>query len=80
MHVNPLGAKFHLIGPKSKQPAQYSSAPTLNNVAQRCVHEGRPDCNCWMQVVLTTIEPSKHRPELSYDAYEYTVCCCSSFT
>ncbi len=25
------------------------------------------------QVVLTTIEPSKHRPELSYDAYEYTV-------
>ncbi|BDA51659.1 probable endoplasmic reticulum-Golgi intermediate compartment protein [Coccomyxa sp. Obi] len=27
----------------------------------------------YMQVVLTTIEPSKHRPELSYDAYEYTV-------
>lgn len=23
--------------------------------------------------MLTTIEPSKHRPELSYDAYEYTV-------
>ncbi|KAK9919161.1 hypothetical protein WJX75_009797 [Coccomyxa subellipsoidea] len=27
----------------------------------------------YMQVVLTTIEPFKHRPELSYDAYEYTV-------
>ena len=26
-----------------------------------------------MQVVLTTIEPSKTRQDLSYDAYEYTV-------
>lgn len=27
-----------------------------------------------LQVVLTTIDPSRRRQDLSYDAYEYTVC------
>ena len=27
-----------------------------------------------LQVVLTTIDPSRMRQDLSYDAYEYTVC------
>ena len=27
-----------------------------------------------LQVVLTTIDPSRIRQDLSYDAYEYTVC------